>query len=56
MFKTSEMKLFVNALRKQGEQVFNIKIEKLTFTTLMYECITLVNSSFNECNTFTTQN
>ena len=50
------MKLFLNALRKYGAQVFITKIEKLIFTTLMYGRIALLNSSFNEYYIFTTQN
>ena len=56
IIKISEMKLFVNALRKYGAQMFITKIEKLNFATLMYGRIALLNSSFNECNIFTTQN
>ena len=54
--KIPEMKLFVNALRKYGAQMFISKIEKLNFAILMYECIALLNYSYNECNIFTTQN
>ena len=50
------MKLFVNALRKYGGQMFITKIENLNFATLIYGRIALLNSSFNECIIFTTQN
>ena len=56
IIKISEMKLFVNALRKYGAQMFISKIEKLNFATLIYGHIALLISSFNECNIFTTQN
>ena len=50
------MKLLENALRKNGAQMFITKFEKINFATLMYGCIALLNSSFNECNIFTTKN
>ena len=54
IIKISEMKLFVNALRKYGAQMFIAKIEKLNFATLMNGRIALLNSFFNERNIFTT--
>ena len=56
IIKISVMKLLVNALRKYGVQMFITKTEKLNFATLMYRRIALLNSSFNECTIFTTQN
>ena len=52
----SEMKLFGTPLRKCGAQMFIRKTEKLNVATLTYERIALLNSSFIECNIFTTQN
>ena len=56
IIKISEMKLFVNALRKYWAQMFITKIETLNVATLMHGPIALLYSSFNECNIFTSQN